>query len=175
MTEYSLQKANINLVRFSTNTRKLIKLTSDITRLLASKGGVLEEKYKEIPGLLEGGLEYYDLFDDKQKTIFLIEFLKKSLSVWDKIKSKDMSILSENLSIVLPDNPYINIIQYAFGGGLDSDGTVYVDDDKVSNVWLGITGLIHTGLKFVIYSRHNELYEKIMSMDPVSFWGLRLD
>ena len=171
MAECDIDKANENLVKFIGNTRKIILLTTDIGKDLASRTGDLAAKYSDIPDLLELALIVYDAFDDRQKVNFLLGFLEKSLSVWDKIKRKDASILSDNLSIILPENEYIERIQYAYGH--NSTRTIYVSDKMVSNMWLLITGLIHNSIKYVILSRNAKLYNTIMGMDAVNFWNVR--
>ena len=172
MAELDHTKANENLVKFSNNTRKIILLTTDVGKDLASGPGELGQKYGDIPDLLELALMVYDAFDDEKKVKFLLGFLEKSMSVWHKIKTKDASILSENLSIILPENEYIERIQYAYGG--NPEGVIHVSDKLVSNMWLLITGLMHNSIKYVIYSKHPRLHDEIMARDPINFWNIKL-
>jgi len=172
MASCDIKLAIENLNKFSTNTRKIIMLTNDICKDLSRKPGEIGKKYKNIPGLLDIALLVFDEFKNEKYEEILVDFLQKSIPVWDKIKNRDGSILSENLSLIIPDNEYIPIIQYAYGD--NPDGKIHVDDKKIKNMWLLITALIHNSIKYSYYGQNKNLHNLINRYDAVAYWNVKV-
>ena len=179
MASIDQTKANENLVKFINNTQKVISLTSDVAIDLIKRGGELESLYGDIPDLLEIGKLLFEAYSEADKIKFIVGFVRKTLNdigddiIWDKIKAKDASFLSENLSILLPKNEYVDRIQYAYGG--NPTGTIYVQEKHLKNMWKLVQGLIHTSLKYIIFSGNPELYGRVMERNPVEYWELNME
>lgn len=152
----NMEKANINKTKFIENTQRIIGSTKKIIERLTDENKALANMYSDIPGLLEiAGSTLANLGSEFHHNA-LSQFIEKSLPVWDKIRLKDDTILTENLSLILPNNPYVSRIQYIYGA--NPSKTIYVNDSEIKNMWKLLTALVHNAVKYIIFSEDPKFY-----------------
>lgn len=154
LSRKDMEKANINKCKFIENTQRIIGSTKKIIERLTSENRQLADMYSDIPSLLDIAKEaLVNLGDDIHSKVFFT-FIRKSIPVWDKIKHKDDTVLTENLGLILPDNPFVSRIQYIYGA--NPSKTIYVNDVEIKNMWKLMTALIHNAVKYIIFSENSE-------------------
>lgn len=172
MSRLDITKAQLNKCKFIENTQRIIGSTNKIIKELMEEHEHIRTEYASIPGLLElGNTILVNLPDDKFEEI-ITDFFTKSIPVWDKIKNKDITVLTENMSLILSNNQYVPKIQYMYGA--NEDNLCYVSEKDTKNMWNLITALIHNSVKYVIFSDNKDLLA-ILPPNTVETWKINLE
>lgn len=166
------EKSDVNRVKFIENTQRIMNATNTILKRLMEEHAHIKGDYSDVPALLEIGKGVLVNLDNTTSRNIIKGFLEKSVPVWDKIKSKDISILSENLNVILPENPFIPRIQYLYGSNPKS--ICYVNESETASMWRLIESLIHNSVKVAVFSNDKELLE-IIPKNAVSVWKINLE
>ena len=165
-------KANDNMCKFIQNTQRIIGKTKNILEKIMENNKDINNQYSDVPGLLDMAKDLLVSLDNETQTKFLVKFVKKSSSVWYKIKEKDDTILTENLSLILPSNPYVSRIQYIYGN--NEKRINYVDEEDIKIIWKLLNGLVHNSVKYVIFSQNSELLQ-LLPKDVVENFKISLE
>lgn len=178
-------KALLNKNKFIENTQRVIGMTRKIVDRISENDKNIKSMYSDIPGLLEtAGALLVSMGDDihmKMINGFLDGLLIKKqrndveddgVSIWMKIKERNDSILTNNLSIILPNNPFVPRIQYIYGA--NPSKRRYVNDAEIEVMWKLITALTHNVIKYVIFSQ-NQQYIHLIPSEMISEMRISLE
>lgn len=168
----NIEKSNINRIRFIENTQRIMNATNSVLGRLMEEDSHIRAGYSDVPALLEMGKGLLVNLDDYTSRNVIKSFLEKSAPVWEKIKNKDITILSENLDTILPQNPFIPRIQYLYGSNPYS--RCYVNERETANMWKLIEALIHNSVKFAMFLNDQELLSLLPS-NAVQMWKINLN
>lgn len=148
-------KANANMCKFVENTQRVIGKTKLILEGIMKQDRHINNEYSDVPGLLDMAKDLLVGLDHETQLKCLRSFIKKSSPVWYKIKEKDDTILTENLSLILPSNPYVPRIQYIYGN--NERKIRYVGEEDIKVMWKLLNALVHNSVKYIIFSEDSEL------------------
>ena len=159
-------KGVLNKNKFVENTQRIIGMTKKIVTRISGSDKQISNMYSDIPDLLEMAGNLLVSMGNEIHIKMLHGFLRgvliqreessDNIPVWKKIKSKNDSVLTENLSIILSENPFVPRIQYVYGA--NPTKKCYVNQNEIDIMWKLITALIHNSIKYVI---HNNIEEFI--------------
>lgn len=162
-------KGILNKNKFVENTQRVIGMTKKIVTRISESDRHISNMYSDIPGLLEMAGNLLVNMGDDIHTKMLHAFLKgvliqkegacDNIPVWKKIKSKDDSVLTENLSVILSENPFVPRIQYVYGA--NPSKRCYVNQSEIDTMWKLITALIHNSVKYVVHNNVEEFLPHI--------------
>lgn len=156
MSLLNQEKANENFCKFINNIQRVIGKTTQIIERIMKVDKNIATNYNDVYGTLKMANDLIINIDsEKQKKLFKT-FIKKSLNLWIKIKNKDDSILTEHISIIFPNNPYVEKIQYIYGNNPQKKN--FVEPSEMDSIWKLITGLVHNSIKYIIFSEDPEFY-----------------
>lgn len=167
-----IDKSNVNRVKFIENTQRIMNATNAVLDRLMKEHAHIRGDYSDVPALLEMGKGLLVNLDDTTSRKIIKKFLEKSTPVWDKIKDKDITILSENLDTILPENPFIPRIQYLYGS--NSHSRCYVNEKETATMWKLIEALIHNSVKVAVFSNDEELLA-LLPDGSIEMWKINLN
>lgn len=160
------EKAKLNKNKFIENTQRIIGMTKKIVTRISESDRQIANMYSDIPGLLDMAGNFLVDMGDEIHSKMIYSFLKgiliqkegyvDNIHVWRKIKSKDETVLTENLSVILSENPFVPRIQYVYGA--NPAKRCYVNHHEIDTMWKLITALIHNSVK---YAFHNNVVKII--------------
>jgi hypothetical protein len=149
-------KANSEFCKFIQNIQRVIGRTNQILERLIGTDPTIASNYSEIPGALTmGNMLLLNIGVDGQMKFFKT-FIEKSINLWEKIRIKDDTILTEHLSIILPDNTYVEKIEFIYGN--NPQKKIYVNNAEINYMWKVLTGLVHNSIKYIIFSEDTRFY-----------------
>ena len=151
----NLEKANSNMCKFIENTQRIINATKVILERLMDEHDHIASDYSDVPMLLDIGKRILVDIGSQEQVKLVKTFVEKSIPVWEKVKNKDITVLTENMSLILSDNPFVPRIQYMYGS--NPQRRCYVNEKETKNMWTLITALIHNSVKYVYFSGNTEL------------------
>lgn len=155
MSLINIDKANINMGKFVDNTVRIIDATLASLKRIMEDYSHISEQYSDVPSLLILGKDLLRSTDEESRGKLIKFFLKKSSPVWNEIKNKDMTIIRENMSLILMDSPFIPRIQYIYGN--NNDRVCYVNEKEIKIMWNLITALVHNSVKYALFSGDENL------------------
>lgn len=163
------EKGVLNKNKFIENTQRVIGMTNKIVTRISDSDRQISNMYSDIPGLLKMAGDMLVDMGDEIHTKMLHAFLKgvliqkegspDNIHVWRKIKSKDDSVLTENLSVILSENPFVPRIQYIYGA--NPSKKCYVNQNEIDTMWKLITALIHNSIKYAVHNNVKEFLPHI--------------
>lgn len=171
-----------NKNKFVENTQRVIGMTNKIVSRISNADRQIANMYSDIPGLLQMAGDLLVNMGDEIHTKMLHAFLKgilikkegapDDIPVWKKIKSKDDTVLTENLSVILSENPFVPRIQYIYGA--NPARRRYVSDTEVETMWKLITALVHNSIKYAFHGNH-KLFTQHIPDELISEFRIQLD
>lgn len=156
MSRLDQDKANENFCKFIQNIQRVIGKTSQILERVMKADRTIASSYSDIPSTLTMANQLLLHMGVEGQMKFFRTFIEKSINLWENIRVKDDKILTEHLSIILPGNPYVEKIQFIYGG--NPQKKIYVDSAEVTMMWKLLTALIHNSIKYIIFSEDTTFY-----------------
>lgn len=158
-------RADRYFCKFIENSQRVIGKTKLIlTRIIESSDAAdkkIARSYADIPGTLTSANQLLMGIGGEIQINIFRTFIRKSMPFWEKIHSRDDTILTDNLSLIFPNNPYVGKIQFLYGA--NNERRCYVKADEINSIWKLINALVHNCIKYIIFSHDEEFFDK---MDP---------
>lgn len=171
MTLVNKQKADTQFCKFIENLQRVIGKTKAILETVMNDNPSIRSSYRDIPGTLDMGLSLINSGSMFHQKIFRA-FIEKGIDHFDMIHRKDDRILTHNLSMILPENEYVNKIQYIYGA--NPERRRYVSDEDVKVMWNLLLALMHRSIKWILFTEDPEFYPRLPP-DVVQRYKVNLD
>lgn len=156
---------------FINNLTKILRITEKEIASTLITNPKLVSKLSDVPGLISVALSYITSLDDNSIQDFMLKFIEKGYRNLSAIKNKEQNILLQELDIILPDNPYIEKIQYMFGN--NPERKQYCSDKAISAVWNMIHALVHLSVKHIITNNIQPWKNQILSDRIIEQWEIQ--
>lgn len=177
------EKTNLQLVKFNENLQRVILKTKVIVNELIKSHPKLATSYGEIPKTLDLALDVVQGtfvlpgFDRIYGTMFAflnkyIEALGKGIDLFGMINDKNDKVLTEHLSALFTNNPYVDKLQYIYGA--NSERKKYVDESDVATMWKFIIATMHRAIKWAILSGDSR-FSNVINKDMVKRFKINMD
>lgn len=172
MSLVSQEKAEVNFCKFIENTRRLIGSTKNIIDRINEENVEIRNNYSDVPSLLQMALDLLSNCGINSQKNLMKTFIFKSIEIWELIRLKDDTVLTEHLSKIIPDNPYVVRIQYVYGS--NPSNKCFVDKIEIKKIWNLITALVHNSIKYILFSGDSK-YDGLLPRNVVSLWKVNLE
>lgn len=159
------------VTKFVENTTRVIGLTNSILASLKQREPAVAARYSDVPGLLDLAKQaLVNMITPDMMEKLLIDFMSKAIDHLELLRVKDDSILTERLSIILPDSPYVERVQYLYGA--NPKKTRYCTDKEIQTMWLLTHALVHNAVKHIVNNKIEPYCSRILADGVIERWGV---